>query len=199
MQYLDAFANPLRLRLQGTMKEHPPENRPENKEKTRVSGVAAATRKMNAPEQKIRMTLDRVCAGVSLGKSTRAMCIEAGISQRLLWSWLAGNAEFMEQYLRARELCVDAYAEEIIEISDDRSQDLHVDEKGREVTNREAIARTQLRSDARKWYASRLAPKKYGDKATEAQIGAGRKACMAPSIEIAFVPAGRGDEAAGLS
>ncbi|OJY13158.1 MAG: hypothetical protein BGO99_09090 [Nitrosospira sp. 56-18] len=183
------------------MKAYPLENRPENgtREKACISAAAAITEKMNAPAQEIRTMLDRICAGISLGKSTRAMCIETGISQRLLWSWLAGSAEFMEQYLRAKELCVDAYAEEIIEISDDRSQDLHLDEKGREITNREAIARTQLRIDARKWYASRLAPKKYGDKAMEAQTGNDRKTRMAPSIEIAFVPAGRGDGAAGLS
>ena len=99
------------------------------------------------------------------------MCVEAGISQRVLWNWLASDAELMKQYLRAKELCVDAYAEEIIEISDDGSRDTYTDEKGKEVIDREVIARSQLRIDARKWYASRLAPKKYGDKLSAMQDG----------------------------
>jgi hypothetical protein len=182
------------------MKERLRENRPGNasKENARLPSAAALSEKTGAPGEKARAVLDVICAGISLGKSTRAMCIETGISQRSLWNWLASSEELMEQYLRAKELGVDAYAEEIIEISDDRSQDLHVDEKGREVTNREAIARTQLRIDARKWYASRLAPKKYGDKALDPQTGSDRKTRTAPSIEIAFVPSGRGDGASGL-
>lgn len=182
------------------MKERLPENGPGNggREKARSPAVRATPEKMEASAEKTRAVVDVICAGISLGKSTRAMCIEAGISQRSLWNWLASSTELMEQYLRAKELCVDAYAEEIIEISDDRSQDLHVDEKGREVTNREAIARTQLRIDARKWYASRLAPKKYGDKAPDVQAGGDKKTRAAPSIEIAFVPAERRDGAASL-
>lgn len=183
------------------MKERLPETRSGNASKVKAHSTPAteAAEKIGVQREKARAVLDVICAGISLGKSTRSMCIEAGISQRMLWNWLASSAELMEQYLRAKELCVDAYAEEIIEISDDRSQDIHVDEKGREVTNREAIARTQLRIDARKWYASRLAPKKYGDKAPDVQAVADRKARAAPSIEIAFVPSGRDDGAAGLS
>jgi hypothetical protein len=190
--------------MQRIMKERLPENRPGNasKAQARSPAVTEAAEKTGASREKVRekaqALLDVICAGISLGKSTRAMCIEAGVSQRMLWNWLTGSSELMEQYLRAKELCVDAYAEEIIEISDDRFQDLHIDEKGREVTNREAIARTQLRIDARKWYASRLAPKKYGDKAPDAQAAADRKTRAAPSIEIAFVPSGRDDGAAGL-
>jgi hypothetical protein len=182
------------------MKERLRENRPANgsKENARLPSATAMSEKTGALGEKARDVLDVICAGISLGKSTRAMCIETGISQRSLWNWLASSEELMEQYLRAKELGVDAYAEEIIEISDDCSQDLHVDEKGREVTSREAIARTQLRIDARKWYASRLAPRKYGDKALDPQGGVDRKTRAAPSIEIAFVPSGR-DGASGLS
>jgi hypothetical protein len=184
--------------MQRIRKERIPEPVNGRKEKASALAPAAAAKKMDAPAEKAHAVLDAICAGISLGKSTRAMCVEAGISQRMLWNWLAGSAELMQQYLRAKELCVDTYAEEIIEISDDRSHDLQVDEKGREITSREAIARTQLRIDARKWYASRLAPKKYGDKLTDAQAAADTKK-RAPSIEVAFVPPARGDGAAGLS
>ena len=129
----------------------------------RVSKLATASEKGQSSHKR-REVLDAIFAGISLGKSARAMCVEVGISQRVLWNWLASDEELMRQYQRAKELCVDAYAEEIIEISDEGSRDTYVDEKGREVINREVIARAQLRIDARKWYVARLAPRKYGDK-----------------------------------
>jgi hypothetical protein len=150
------------------------------------AGAVASSKKKGAPTLKTPELLDAIFAGISLGKSARAMCVEVGISQRVLWNWLANDEELMRQYQRAKELCVDAYAEEIIEISDERSADTHVDEKGREVVNRDVIARAQLRIDARKWYAARLAPKKYGDKLSAVDEGDTKKR-LAPSVEVAFV------------
>ncbi|MRT15310.1 hypothetical protein GJV07_24135 [Enterobacteriaceae bacterium RIT711] len=70
----------------------------------------------------------------------------------------------MQQYARAREVQAEILAEEIIEIADDSSGDVFVDDDGREQTNHERVARSRLRVDARKWYASKLAPKRYGDR-----------------------------------
>jgi hypothetical protein len=82
---------------------------------------------------------------------------------------------------------VDAYAEEIIEISDDGSKDTYIDEKGKQVIDREVIARAQLRIDARKWYAARLAPRKYGDKLPVThEVGDTKRQAM-QSVEVAFV------------
>lgn len=153
----------------------------------RPAGAVPPSKKRGAPTIKTPELLNTICAGISLGKSARAMCIETGISQRVLWNWLAGDAELMRQYLVAKELCVDAYAEEIIEISDDASRDTYTDEKGREVIDREVIARSQLRIDARKWYASRLAPKKYGDKLTNAHDGGDTNKPIVHRVEVAFV------------
>jgi hypothetical protein len=153
----------------------------------KIAVVTAAPRKRGAPTIKTPELLDAIFAGISLGKSARAMCMEVGISQRVLWNWLANDEELMRQYVRAKELCVDAYAEEIIEISDDGARDTYVDEKGREVMNREVIARAQLRIDARKWYVARLAPKKYGDKLPVTHETADAKKSVVHSVEVAFV------------
>jgi hypothetical protein len=149
-------------------------------------GVADIRRKRGAPTLKTPELLETIFAGISLGRSARAMCVEVGISQRVLWNWLASDEQLMRQYLRAKELCIDAYAEEIIEISDDGSRDTYTDEKGREVTNREVIARAQLRIDARKWYAARLAPKKYGDK-PPASEDVSRKMPDVYKVEVSFI------------
>lgn len=148
---------------------------------------AAPPSKRGAPTIKTRELVDAICTGISLGKSARAMCVETGISQRVLWNWLANDAALMQQYLRAKELCVDAYAEEIIEISDDGSKDTYTDEKGKEVMNREVIARSQLRIDARKWYAARLAPKKYGDKLLNMREDGDMGKPIVHKVEVAFV------------
>jgi len=64
---------------------------------------------------------------------------------------------------RARERQADVLAGQILEISDDGTNDYVQTEDG-EVPNHEHIQRSRLRVDSRKWLASKLAPKKYGDK-----------------------------------
>ena len=83
--------------------------------------------------------------------------------------WLADerNAEFRNQYAHAREALADYHAEGTIEISDETEVEARY--QGEDVTldlSATAVARNRLRIDARKWYASKLAPKKYGDRTT---------------------------------
>ena len=155
--------------------------------KNLVNTASRPAGRKGAPTIKTPAILEAILAGISLGKSARTMCIEVGISQRVLWNWLANDQELMRNYLRAKELCVDAYAEEIIEISDDGTRDTYLDEKGREVVNRDVIARAQLRIDARKWYAARLAPKKYGDKLPVTHEATDAKKTIVHSVEVTFV------------
>ena len=61
----------------------------------------------------------------------------------------------------------DAIFDENLEIADDGRNDWmerHGDEEAGWVANGEHIQRSRLRIDTRKWMASKLAPKKYGDK-----------------------------------
>lgn len=90
---------------------------------------------------------------------------------RTIRTWIADNADFAAQYARAKDLQADHIFEQIVDIADDDSEDeLFVgsdDETGasaKRVQNSEFIARSRLRVDARKWVASKLAPKRYGDK-----------------------------------
>ena len=73
-------------------------------------------------------------------------------------------AEFRKQYAYAREAQADVYAEDCVDIADESTFDLTTDEDGKEIVNINHIQRDRLRIDARKWYASKLAPKKYGEK-----------------------------------
>lgn len=83
--------------------------------------------------------------------------------------WLAGNEAFREQYAQAREAQADALFDEILEIADDGRNDWmeRKDAEGENMgwrENGEAIRRSVLRVDARKWMAGKLRPKKYGEK-----------------------------------
>lgn len=72
--------------------------------------------------------------------------------------WLGIDANFAAQYARAREEQADHYADEIVEIADDPK--LEPNDK-------------RVRVDARKWVASKLKPKKYGEKVTQELTGPG--------------------------
>jgi len=142
---------------------------------------------MARPTIKTKKLCEAICEGIALGKSSRAVCAGAGISDRVLWNWLAQDEEFMQQYARAKEKCADYYAEEIVEIADDGANDKYIDEWGKEVVDNEAIQRSRLRVDARKWYASKLAPKKYGDRITNEHEGGDPSKPISHNIQVSFV------------
>jgi hypothetical protein len=70
--------------------------------------------------------------------------------------WIAENELFRDKYTRAKEEQADVMAEEISDIADElaRKKDL----------THEQIGAAKLRMEARKWSASKLKPKKYGDR-----------------------------------
>jgi hypothetical protein len=85
------------------------------------------------------------------GKSLRRICAQDGFPpESTVRRWAIDNGAFAAQYARARDLGLDAMADETFEIAD-----------GREGGD---VARDRLRWDQRRWYLSKLAPKRYGDK-----------------------------------
>ena len=101
--------------------------------------------------------------------------------------WLDGSRpEFSEQYARAREAQADKLAEEALQIADDGRSDTYLDAEGNERTDNEVIQRSRLRVDTRKWLASKMAPKKYGDKLVQEHTGANGGAIQVQST-VTFV------------
>ena len=110
-------------------------------------------RKLGRPTDYTKDMADKICEKISGGLSLRAICAEAGMPARgTIYRWLIENADFQDQYTRAREKQADYFAEEIIEIADSA------------VAESAAVSKSKLQIDARKWAASKIAPKKYGDK-----------------------------------
>lgn len=81
--------------------------------------------------------------------------------------WRLYDEKFSAQYARAKAQQADLLAEEILYISDDDCGDVKYDKDGNESCNGEFVARSRLRVDSRKWLASKLLPKVYGDKIQE--------------------------------
>jgi hypothetical protein len=108
---------------------------------------------------------DIICERIADGESLRAICRDEHMPVKsTVFKWLNQNKDFADQYARAREAQADSLADEIIDIADDNSRDVMKDEDGHEVVNHDVIARARLRVDARKWIASKLKPKSYGEK-----------------------------------
>jgi hypothetical protein len=70
-----------------------------------------------------------------------------------VFRWFDEHPEFREQYEAAKEEGADAMVEEMLDIADDTSEN---------------PASRRIRVDTRKWIASKLKPKRYGDKVTHA-------------------------------
>ena len=113
---------------------------------------------------------DKICSMLADGKSMRSISKMDGMPvTTTLFRWLRENEAFKQQYEIAKQECADLYAEDIVDIADDSAND-YVDAEdqngatGATRLNTEHVQRSRLRIDARKWVASKLKPKKYGEK-----------------------------------
>ena len=122
---------------------------------------------MGRPSKYSEELTDRICQMISTSnKGLYKLCQENDDlpNADTIYLWLTKYPEFSDKYARAREIQAELLADEIIEIADETSHDTLTTDEGKEYENKEWVNRSKLRVDARKWKASKLAPKKYGDK-----------------------------------
>lgn len=81
--------------------------------------------------------------------STRAALVVHGVSVRAFYGSLDSDTLMSARYRRARDASMDAIADEAVSIADDES--IPPDSR-------------RIRVDTRKWFLSKLAPKRYGDR-----------------------------------
>lgn len=90
-----------------------------------------------------------ICKRLSNGESLASICRDAKMPARsTVHYWLIDHQEFLDKYEVAREIQADVYADEM--------ENIAIEEKD--------VQRARLRIDTRKWIASKLKPKRYGDK-----------------------------------
>src|SRR5687768_13754523 len=125
------------------------------------------------PSEFTQAVANAICAELAAGKSLREICRADGMpAHSTVRGWVIDDREgFAAQYARARELQAEHWADEIIEISDDGTNDW-VERKRKDGTvetalDNEHVNRSRLRVDSRKWLLSKLLPKKYGERVTQ--------------------------------
>ena len=105
---------------------------------------------MGRPSSYTEEIADEICEALATGEALYLMCQAKAHwpAERTVYQWLEKNEDFAQKYARARERQADRRNEEIIVIADTATD--------------ANLARVQI--EARKWQASKLAPKKYGDR-----------------------------------
>lgn len=130
-----------------------------------------------------------ICGRIAEGESLRSICESNDMpGLRTVFDWLADEryASFRTKYARAREVQADALFDEMIDIADDGRNDW-MEKKNADgesigwSENGEALRRSDLRIKTRQWMASKLQPKKYGDKL---DVEHGGKIALTPVIKF---------------
>ena len=105
---------------------------------------------------------------LAMGETVSQICAEEKFPvHSYVFEKAAQDPEFGDKYVRAREIGYLKMAEEILEIADDGRNDWMTKKVGQTeitVVDREAVERSKLRLDTRKWLLSKALPKVFGDK-----------------------------------
>ena len=107
---------------------------------------------------------ERICAQVADGRTLADICSQDEMpSTFTLYKWLAASPAMAQSYARARDQCMDRWADEIIAIADDASGDYYEDDQGNSKFDNQNPQRSKLRIDTRKWVMSKIS-RRYADK-----------------------------------
>ncbi len=111
-------------------------------------------------------------------------------SRPTVYEWIDRDIEgFADRYARARDLGLDVVADEVMAIVD-----APVGSTDNGATDSGAVADKRLRFDARRWYLSKLAPKRYGERLTQEITGKDGGPVQATLVVTTGVPQPEDDE-----
>ena len=120
---------------------------------------------MGRPSEFTQDRADQICARLADGESLRTVCLSEEMPDKAtVFRWLRSMQSFCDQYTRAKAEAADAFAEDMLDIADDGTNDWRERDTGGVEVNGDHIQRSRLRIETRKWLASKLKPKKYGEK-----------------------------------
>lgn len=101
--------------------------------------------------EKIRKQIEAVCERISQGETLTGICREKGQpSRETVLTHVLHDAELAALYARARSSQADALFEKIVQMAEN--------------TRPEDANANRVKIDALKWVASKLAPRRYGDR-----------------------------------
>lgn len=104
-----------------------------------------------------------ICKLLADGMTLNQVCERLGFASRTVRRWAVDQDEFAPQYARSREIGYQKMADDLLDVADDGRNDW-MDTKFGPKVDREAVERSKLRVDTRKWLLSKALPKVYGEK-----------------------------------
>lgn len=148
----------------------------------KTAGKKAPPKKVRPVKSPFRQWADRdngvaiseLCQFIAAGGHLAGFIKEKGFVYTTTLLWITSDAHRAEMYAHAREDRADVLADEIVAIADEvvttvraakhGTKDEDGDGNTEVVFDATAVARNKLRVDARKWAASKLKPRVYGEK-----------------------------------
>ena len=144
---------------------------------TKARATNPSRPKLGRPSNYTTERAAKICDGIANGLSLRELC-RNGVApdKQTVMRWLDQNLDFRDRYARARLAQADHFAEEIIQIADDGSNDWQERHSAsgeiKIIADKENVNRSRLRVESRQWLMERMAPKKYGTKVFQEITGA---------------------------
>ena len=126
---------------------------------------------------------DEILRRMAEGESLRSICRTEGMPTRqAVRLWVVENRDgFAERYALARELQAHALADELLELADSATNE-----------NWQPV---RLQVDTRKWLASKILPKSYGDKTEVEAYGKDGAPLLPPTLQVVITrEPGTGDD-----
>lgn len=89
---------------------------------------------------------------------------------KTIYRWRRKNVEFGQKYAIAKQEQIEPLVNTILNKVRDKSHDFYENTDGSKAVNTAAMARLRIEVDAIKWFASKLAPKIYGEKKDAGEV-----------------------------
>lgn len=115
---------------------------------------------------------DEICERIAIGQSLRTITSDERMpAMSTIFKWIREHEEFSKHYAIAKAEQAEALTEEMLDIVDSAANPLLVegvplviDGKPVMIVDAPSVNHARLKVDTRKWLASKLKPKKYGEK-----------------------------------
>jgi hypothetical protein len=127
--------------------------------------------KMGRPSDYSDDIFAEICERMAGGGTLREICEDDHLPARgTVIRWVRNDDGRRKLYELARQAQADWYADEIVQVSRNRTDDTFTEKDGKRSSNHAAVARDRLIVDSLKFLMGKLHPGRYGDKLTpEAQ------------------------------
>lgn len=108
---------------------------------------------------------EKICERLAMGETLRSICRDEDFPhEATVRAWALDDYQgFYTQYSRARQIGLDCMADEVLHIADTPKDGVVKITRptGEEIRTGDMTEHRRLQVDTRKWYLSKLAPKRY--------------------------------------